>query len=148
MTTPNRYPATPQVQMHTPASPLGSMYADTKRLESLHGIIRQKEVQSQAADSLIKELRAQNDKFRKKSFQKQGIRTLDQLLVQAKETEKENLQLRQEIGTLKRIQNQQTKALHDLTNVNDYPTKLRFLTDELRHFKDRVREKEREILEQ
>ena len=146
----NRYPATPQVRpltIGTPGSPIGSAY-DPRRLESLHGIIRQKDMQSQAAESLIKELRKQNEHLNSAAFQKHGLRTVDELLARANETEKENTELRQEIITLKRIQAKQARALCDMTNTNDYPTKLRFLTDELRHYKNKVEDLKTELLNQ
>jgi uncharacterized coiled-coil DUF342 family protein len=131
----------------TPGSPIGSAY-DPRRLESLHGIIRQKDMQSQAAESLIKELRKQNEHLNSAAFQKHGLRTVDELLARANETEKENTDLRQEIITLKRIQAKQARALCDMTNTNDYPTKLRFLTDELRHYKNKVEDLKTELLNQ
>ena len=35
-----------------------------------------------------------------------------------------------------------------MTNTNDYPTKLRFLTDELRHYKNKVEDLKTELLNQ
>ena len=47
-------------------------------------------------------------------------------------SDKENRELKQEIKTLQRIQEQQSKALDSITNENDYPQKIRTVTEDLR----------------
>ena len=47
-----------------------------------------------------------------------------------------------EIVKLKRVQNDQGKALEKMVNENDYPAKFKTLMEELRAKKDKIRELE------
>lgn len=56
--------------------------------------------------------------------------------------EKEIFDLKQEIIDSKRIMNMQGKSLEKITNHNDYPQKIKTLMDDLKYYKDKVRDLE------
>lgn len=41
---------------------------------------------------------------------------------------------------LKRVTNEQSKALHKIENANQFPTRIKILVDELKHTKDLLKE--------
>ena len=60
-------------------------------------------------------------------------------------SEKLNQERQIEILTLKRVQNEQGRALEKMVNENDYPRQFKNLMDDLRFKKDKIREHEETI---
>ena len=59
------------------------------------------------------------------------------LQVETAENEKKELQM--ELVTMKRIQNEQGKALSKMVNENNYPQKFKLLVDDIKCKKDKIR---------
>mmetsp|Transcript_24290 Transcript_24290/g.37501 ORF Transcript_24290/g.37501 Transcript_24290/m.37501 type:complete len:147 (+) Transcript_24290:808-1248(+) len=65
---------------------------------------------------------------------------MDDLLLKLHNTDRQNDDLKQQILALKRIQNEQSRALSKMVFENDYPQKIKGLVDELQYSKDKIRE--------
>lgn len=97
-------------------------------------------------DSVIGGIIASDSKIRDTNISNKGLRTIDELMAKLRESKDQNIQLKKEVITLKRIQNEQSRALNKMVHENDYPSKIRFLTDDLRAVKDRNKEYQGEIM--
>ena len=72
----------------------------------------------------------------KPQVKNQNTDDYDTLQFRTREITKENLTLKQENSTLQKIQHEQSKALQQLSNDNEYPMRMKALIDELRVQKD------------
>ena len=73
---------------------------------------------------------------------KTDLQTLHDLMGKVEKAERQNSELKAENLSLKRVSNVQGKALNKMVNENDYPSKFKNLMDELRFYKDKVRQLE------
>lgn len=76
---------------------------------------------------------------------KDGIERIDDLVKKLAEAEVENEHMRQQIMGMKRVTNEQSKALHKLENYNEFPTRIKILVDELKYIKDRLKETQEDL---
>ena len=70
---------------------------------------------------------------------KTNMDTINDLIVKLDASEKQVIELKQEIMTQKRLLNLQGKSLNKIVNENDYPTKIKQLLDEIRYQKEKLR---------
>ena len=73
---------------------------------------------------------------------KTNMDTINDLIVKLDASEKQVIELKQEIMTQKRLLNLQGKSLNKIVNENDYPTKIKQLLDEIRYQKEKLRQLE------
>ena len=74
-------------------------------------IVREKDREINSFISTIQVLKKENSKFKNKDYQKEDVRTLEDLMLRLNKSLKENDELKSEVSALKRIQNQQSRAL-------------------------------------
>ena len=74
-------------------------------------IVREKDREINSFISTIQVLKKENSKFKNKDYQKEDVRTLEDLMLRLNKSLKENDELKGEVSALKRIQNQQSRAL-------------------------------------
>jgi len=74
-------------------------------------IVREKDREIASFISTVQALRKENSKFKNKDHQKEDVRTLEDLMLRLNTASKENDELKSEVSALKRIQNQQSRAL-------------------------------------
>jgi len=60
-------------------------------------------------------------------------------MLQLETSENEKKELQMELVTMKRIQNEQGKALNKMVNENNYPQKFKLLVDDVKCKKDKIR---------
>ena len=84
-------------------------------------IVREKDREISSFISTIHLLKKENQKYKSKNVQKEDVRTLEDLMLKLNKSEKENDELKSEVSALKRIQNQQSRALSQMVYKNDYP---------------------------
>ena len=70
---------------------------------------------------------------------KTNMDTINDLIVKLDASEKQVIELKQEIMTQKRQLNQQAKSLNKIVNENDYPMKIKQLLDEIKYQKEKTR---------
>lgn len=101
--------------------------------QSLQRMLKIKEQQN-------RQLRDKNESLKKELQQmknivsvKTNMDTINDLIVKLDASEKQVIELKQEIMTQKRLLNLQGKSLNKIVNENDYPTKIKQLLDEIRY---------------
>jgi hypothetical protein len=70
---------------------------------------------------------------------------MDDLYLKLDRAEKLNSELRLEVEGLKRLNNEQGRALSKMVNENDYPKKIRGLIDELKYSKTKIKDLDAEV---
>lgn len=73
------------------------------------------------------------------------MKVLKDLMVKVEERDRTIITQRDEITTMKKIQNEQGKALTYMVNENDYPSKVKQLMDEARFKREKIKQLEDEI---
>ena len=86
-------------------------------------------------------LKAENQKLKARVGTKgasTGIATLENMTTKLHESYRQNDELKSEVLSLKRIQNEQGRALTKMVHENNYPKKIKALIDELKYSKDKI----------
>ena len=73
------------------------------------------------------------------------MKVLKDLMTKVEERDRTIIQQRDEITTMKKIQNEQGKALTYMVNENDYPNKVKLLMDEARYKREKLKQFEEEL---
>lgn len=64
---------------------------------------------------------------------KTNMDTINDLIVKLDQSEKQVIELKQEVMTQKRLLNLQGKSLNKIVNENDYPLKIKQLLDQIKY---------------
>ena len=78
---------------------------------------------------------------------KTNMQTINDLITKLDDSEKQVIELKQEIMTQKRLLNVQGKSLNKMVNENDYPMKIKLLLDEIKANKEKMRQMELKNIE-
>ena len=118
------------------------------RYDSLQLLIREKGKENKALQEIVAQLKSENHKLKTRIGSKgasTGIATLDNMTTKLNESYRQNDELKSEILGLKRIQNEQGRALTKMVHENNYPLKIKGLIDELKYSKDKISEQKEQL---
>lgn len=91
---------------------------------------------------MISQLKKQNDQLKAKLEHKEGFTRVLELEDKLKESERRNAELQKEVKSMARIQNDQGKALEKIINEGDFHNKIKYMQDELRKAKEKIKDLE------
>jgi hypothetical protein len=73
------------------------------------------------------------------------MKVLRDLMTSVEEKDRTIVGQRDEITTMKKIQNEQGKALNYMVNENDYPNKVKLLMDDQRYKREQILQLEQDL---
>lgn len=117
-----------------------------QRQAALQNIIKEKGKKEQNYINQIQQLQKENQKIiSMHSHRGAGFERVNDLTTKLQVSQKQNEEYRTEISVLKRIQNEQSKALQKVMMENSYTQKINGLLEDVKYWKQRFKDVESEL---